>query len=182
MISAQDRITAVELIEEAKSNGAREHKACEVLGISHRTLFRWRSGKTPREDQRPHAKRPEPHNKLTKEECEKVIEVANQPKFKSLPPSQIVPRLADEGVYIASESTMYRILKENNMQHHRGKAKKSSKRPVSTHSADGPNQVWMWDITYLPGAIKGLHYYLYMIEDLYSRKNCRLGSMASGKR
>lgn len=170
MISTQDRRIAIELIEEAKSNGAREIKACEVLGISLRTLFRWRSNKTPDEDQRPYAKRPEPANKLTEAERKKVIEVANKPEFKSLPPSQIVPTLADRGQYIASESTMYRILKENNMQHHRGKSKKPSKRPITTHSADGPNQVWMWDISWLPAAIKGMYYYLYMIEDLYSRK------------
>ncbi|AHM57704.1 hypothetical protein EAL2_808p01990 (plasmid) [Peptoclostridium acidaminophilum DSM 3953] len=170
MISAQDRAIAIQLIEEATVNGAREHNACEVIGISHRTLFRWRSNKAPNEDQRPHAKRPMPHNKLTDDEQAKVIEIVNQPEFKSLPPSQIVPRLADKGLYIASESTMYRVLKQHNMQHHRGKAKKPSNRPVSTHSADGPNQVWMWDITYLPADVKGFYYYLYMIVDLFSRK------------
>lgn len=170
MISARDREIAIKLIEEAKANGAREHKACEVIGISHRTLFRWKNSKTPNEDQRPHVKRPKPHNKLDEDERKKVIEIVSKPEFKSLPPSQIVPRLADKGIYIASESTMYRILRENNMQHHRGKAKKPSKRPISTHSANGPNQVWMWDITYLPASVKGLYFYLYMIEDLFSRK------------
>lgn len=170
MISASDRMLVIELVDEATTNGAREFKACEVLGISHRTLFRWRSETSPSEDQRPHAKRPVPHNKLSTEERKAVIEICNQPKYKSLPPSQIVPRLADEGVYLASESTMYRILKKNEMQHHRGKSKAPVKRPISTHSADGPNQVWMWDITYLPAQIKGLYFYLYMIIDLYSRK------------
>ena len=78
-------------------------------------------------------------------------ETANQPEFKSLPPSQIVPRLADKGIYLASESTFYRVLKENDMQHHRGKAKRPYTKPLSTHCATGPNQVWMWDITWLPG-------------------------------
>jgi len=55
--------------------------------------------------------------------------------------------LADKGLYIASESTMYRVLKQHNLQHHRGKAKKPSNRPISTHSSNGPNQVWMWDIS-----------------------------------
>ena len=170
MISAHDRITVIELIKEATSNGAREHKACEVLGISHRTLFRWSSAHTPNEDQRAHAKRPAPHNKLSDEEKKQIIKVVNQPEYKSLPPSQIVPILADNGCYLASESTMYRVLKEHNMQHHRGNSKKPTKRPLSTHSANGPNQVWMWDITYLPGAVKGIFYYLYLIIDLYSRK------------
>lgn len=170
MISFDDRLLAIELIKEAVTNGAREEKACEVLGISHRTLFRWRSDKAPKEDQRPYAKRPEPKNKLSNEERKRIIEVANSSEYKSAPPSQIVPSLADKGIYITSESTMYRVLKENNMQHHRGNTKKPIKRKISTHSADGPNQVWMWDITYLPAGIKGLYFYLYMILDLYSRK------------
>lgn len=170
MISLEDRSLAIELIDEAVTSGAREEKACEVLQISHRTLFRWRSDKTPKEDQRPYAKRPEPKNKLSSEERTRIVKVANSPEYKSLPPSQIVPALADKGEYIASESTMYRVLKENDMQHHRGNTRKPIKRDISTHSADGPNQVWMWDITYLPGGIKGLYFYLYMIIDLFSRK------------
>ena len=91
-------------------------------------------------------------------------------KYKSLPPSQIVPRLADQGIYLASESTFYRVLKKNDMQHHRGRVKKSYSKPISTHYATGPNQVWMWDITWLPGPAKGIYFYLYLILDLFSRK------------
>lgn len=170
MISREDRILVIDLIDEAVKSGAREFKACEVLNISHRTLFRWRSKNTPDEDQRPYAVRPEPSNKLTKEEKERIIEIVNSPEYKSLPPSQIVPALADKGEYIASESTMYKVLKEYNMNHHRGLSKSPVKRPISTHYADGPNQVWMWDITYLPAGIKGKYHYLYLILDLYSRK------------
>lgn len=170
MISREDRILAIRLIDEAVTDGAREFKACEVLNISQRTLFRWRSKNTPDEDQRPHAIRPEPSNKLTRQEKERIIEVVNSPEYKSLPPSQIVPALADKGEYIASESTMYKVLKEYSMQHHRGLSKAPVKRTISTHYADGPNQVWMWDITYMPAGIKGKYYYLYLILDLYSRK------------
>ncbi|PHJ36913.1 hypothetical protein P378_19515 [Desulforamulus profundi] len=99
-----------------------------MLGISQRTLQRWRSSLSPDEDQRKHAKR-KPANKLSPDEREAIIKTANQPEFKSLPPSQIVPRLADEGIYIASESTFYRVLKENNMQYHRGRAKNQVQNP-----------------------------------------------------
>ena len=170
MISREDRILAIDLIKEAVISGATEFKACEVLGISQRTLFRWRSAVTPNEDQRPHANRPEPKNKLTMEEKALIIETINRPEFQSLPPSQIVPTLADQGVYIASESSMYRILREFKMHYHRGLSKAPVKREISTHYADGPNQVWMWDITYMPASIKGTYYYLYLILDLYSRK------------
>lgn len=144
--------------------------ACKELGISQRTLQRWRSSSTPLEDQRPVAKRPTPKNKLSKQEVAEVLRIVNRPEFQSLPPSQIVPELADQGMYIASESTMYRILREHKMQNHRGRAKKPSSKPVSTHCATGPNQVWMWDITWLSGPARGIYFYLYLILDLFSRK------------
>ncbi|MGO1357157.1 IS3 family transposase [Alkalibacterium gilvum] len=87
-----------------------------------------------------------------------------------MPPSQIVPMLADEGIYIASESTFYRVLHKYDEQHHRGRSQEPVKRPISTHEATAPNQVYVWDITYLNGPIKGRHYYLYMISDIFSRK------------
>jgi putative transposase len=84
---------------------------------------------------------------------------------------QIVPALADKGMYIASESTMYRILKNENMQHHRGRSKKSAPRSKpDTYIASDSNQVWTWDITYLNTFVRGLYYKLYMILDIFSRK------------
>ena len=158
------------LIEETTQAGAREIMACKELGISRRTLQRWRSDATPLEDQRPSAVRPVPRNKLTEEETRKILSVANQPEFQSLPPSQIVPMLADQGIYIASESSFYRVLRGHDMQHHRGRSKSPCNKPISTHCATEPNEVWMWDITWLPGPAKGIYFYLYLILDLFSRK------------
>lgn len=170
MISASDRNKAASLIKEAVDSGARVDLACKEIGISKRTLQRWRSDLTPNEDQRPIVTRPVPKSKLSENEKQTIVDTANQPEFKSLPPSQIVPSLADEGIYLASESTFYRVLKERDMQQHRGRSKKPSSKPKSTHSANGPNQVWMWDITWLPGPAKGIYFYLYLILDLFSRK------------
>lgn len=170
MISASDRATAIMLIKEATESGAREKMACKELEISQRTLQRWRSDATPLDDQRAFAGRPVPRNKLSEKETQGIVEVANRTEFQSLPPSQIVPILADRGTYLASESTFYRILKSHNMQHHRGRSKKPVSKPISTHCATAPNQVWMWDITWLPGPAKGIYFYLYLILDLYSRK------------
>ena len=158
------------LIAETRQAGAREEKACAELGITLRTLQRWRLDTQGQGDRRPTAKRPTPKNKLTLDEEEQILEVTNKAEFCSLPPSQIVPALADVGVYIASESSFYRVLRAHNRQHHRGKSSKPIKRPLSTHCATGPNQVWMWDISWLPGPVKGLYFYLYLIIDLYSRK------------
>lgn len=170
MINALDRENAVKLISEAVESGARLFKACEEIGISKRTFNRWKETDSEYIDKRTFCERPEPANKLTPEEKQEILEVVHSEKYSELPPSQIVPRLADEGRYIASESSFYRVLREANEMIHRGLSKPPVKRPISTHVATGPNQVWMWDITYLNGPIKGLHYYLYLITDLFSRK------------
>jgi putative transposase len=173
MIGVSDRMKAIELINEAVQSGARLEKACEVLGIHDRTYKRW-VGQLKEtnsvEDGRPNAIRPEPANKLSEAECQKILEVSNSEEFASVPPNEIVPALADRGEYIASESTFYRVLRKHNMQHHRGNSSKPVKRPITTHKATAPCQIWTWDITDLCGAIKGVFYYLYLISDLFSRK------------
>lgn len=167
MISAPDRREALQLIEEAVTAGARRAPACAELGFSLRTLQRWQHNP---EDQRPTAQRPVPANKLSPEERCRVLEVANQPEFASLPPHQIVARLADRGIWLASESTFYRVLKEAEQQHPRGRSRPPVKRMPTTHVADGPNQLWCWDITWMPSTVRGRYFYWYMIKDVYSRK------------
>jgi transposase InsO family protein len=85
-------------------------------------------------------------------------------------PNQIVPALADQGVYVASESSFYRVLRQADQLSPRGKAKPANHKRPQAIEASGPNQVWSWDITYLPTLVKGLWFYLYMIIDIYSRK------------
>lgn len=171
MISAPDRREAVELIEEAVNAGASAQCACEDLGISQRTYQRWRQGDGVREDRRPEAERPEPANKLTSQEREQILDTCNGEAYCSLPPSQIVPALADEGIYLASEATFYRVLREAGQLRHRGKAQAPGKRSKPpAHRASGPNEVWSWDITFLASTIAGLFYRLYLVMDIYSRK------------
>lgn len=122
------------------------------------------------QDGRLDARRPAPTNKLTDEEKEEILAVTRRPEYKDLPPSQIVPSLADKGRYLASESSFYRVLHEHKQQNHRGKSKAPACKEVSTHVASGPNQVYCWDITWLPGAVKGFYFYLYLVLDVFSRK------------
>jgi putative transposase len=170
MISTPDRKRAVELIEETVAAGARTFMVCEQMGISMRTYQRWTTEGAVKADGRPDATRPAPAHKLTQAERDEVLATVNSPTHKSLPPSQIVPTLADEGRYIASESTFYRVLRQENQQQHRGRSKAPEPKPLNTHCALGPNQVWCWDITWLPGPAKGIFSYLYLILDVYSRK------------
>jgi putative transposase len=149
LTSVPDRLLCVELIREAAAAGSRLEPACAELEISLRTFQRWvRDGDDAvAADSRTTGKRPVPANKLSKGERAQILAVANSEEFASLPPSQIVPALADQGVYVASESSFYRVLKAAAQQHHRGRAKKPSGRVVTSHCAAGPNQVWSWDIS-----------------------------------
>ena len=158
-------------IEFAINTGARQHVACALMGIATTTLRRWRpsNDEAVQVDQRPHATRPAPANRLNDLERQRILSTCNELDYCNVPPSQIVPRLADQGVYLASESSFYRVLKSAGQLQHRGRAKRKQSHIPTTHRAAKPNDVWMWDITYLPTRTIGQHYYLYMIEDLYSR-------------
>ncbi len=136
-----------------------------------RTYRRWYQEGQIRHDKRAKALRPMPSNKLTSDETAAIIAVCSEPRFASLPPTQIVPTLLDEGIYHASESTFYRVLKAHSQLSHRGRslAPRAYSAPQS-FTATGPCQVFCWDITYLPSPVRGQFYYLYMIEDVYSRK------------
>jgi transposase InsO family protein len=171
MISNPDRREAVTLIDEAVETGARLFRACAELGLCQRTYRRWTAQEgTVKADGRPEAARPTPTNALSEKERQKLVTLSCQPEFASLPPSQIVPILADRGEYYASESSFYRVLKAHDLQHHRGRAAAPSPSEPKRHWATGPNQVWVWDITWLPGAVLGTYFYLYLMLDLFSRK------------
>ena len=87
-----------------------------------------------------------------------------------MPPSKIVPLLADSGQYLASESTFYKVLREKGQLSHRHKSKPRTGGKPRSLLATGPNQVYSWDITYLPTTVTGMFFYLYMVMDIYSRK------------
>jgi transposase InsO family protein len=157
----------IQLIREAVMQGARKHKACEILGLSLRAVQRWE--KNGLDDKRKHNRR-RPSNKLSEVEQQQILKIANSDEFKDFAPSQIVPRLADKGVYIASESTFYRILRQAGQNAHRSTSKPRKNKSPKSLTATGPNQIWSWDITYLPAPIRGTYWYLYMIIDIYSRK------------
>ena len=171
MISTPDRVKAVELIDEAVVSGARRSVACKEMGISDRTYRRWTHDGKVRSDGRPEAERAAPTNKLSDAERQEILDVCHTSEHADKPPGQIVPTLADNGLYLGSESTYYRVLRENDEQHHRGRAKVPTPgRTPTSHCATAANQVWTWDVSYLPTLIRGQFYYLYAILDIYSRK------------
>lgn len=164
-----EREVIIKLIAEAQASGARQAKACAIMGITAKTLQRWRQPENV-QDGRLDAVH-EPRTKLTELERQRIIQVANDPEYAHLSPSKIVPTLADKGYYLASESSFYRVLKEEKQLKHRQKAKpaRQVKKPRAL-TATAPNQIYTWDITYLPTLVKGLFLYLYLVMDIYSRK------------
>jgi len=156
------------LIDEAVQSGARRRRACETVGLSCRSVERWRAQGTDGDDGR-HGPKKSPKNKLSNLEREKVLQMANTPEYRDLSPRQIVPLLADKSIYVASESSFYRILHQEGQMAHRQLSRPATHKPRQ-YSATGPEQVLSWDITYLRGPVRGLFYYLYMFVDIWSRK------------
>lgn len=157
------------LVSDAKDAGASEQSCCRVIGISTKTLQRWRQQGIG--DDKRFGPKTAPESKLSQAERKNVLKVLNSKEYRDLSPRQVVPRLADEGKYLASESTMYRLLHEAGQQ----KRRERSKEPQARHRpkefvATGPNQLWSWDITYLRSPVRGIFYYAYILLDVYSRK------------
>jgi transposase InsO family protein len=159
----------LEGIDEAVAAGATIEEACDGIGLSTRTLERWRKNPGGGTDGRAGPKTTPAHALTTKERA-RIVEIAASPEYRNLSVRQIVPRLADQGVYVASESSFYRVLHEENLMAHRGHAKPASASKPRSHVATGPCQVWSWDITYLRAATRGTFYYLYLVLDVWSRK------------
>ncbi len=166
---SEDRANIITWIARAQAAGARQTRACEVIGISARTLQRWCHPHHVQDARQSAAH--SPPNRLSELERQRIVRIANEPAYADLSPSKIVPLLADEGRYLASESSFYRVLKAQDQLQHRQSSRpaRQIKKPKAL-TATGPNQIYSWDITYLPSVVRGLFYYLYLVLDIYSRK------------
>ena len=156
------------LIDDAVKQGARVGPACKLVGISRRTLERWKNAVVGSDGRRGPLSRP--RNALSEKERERVLDVLNSPEFRDRSPRQIVPELADRGEYLASESTFYRILNGEKLSKHRERSKAPKHKKPAEFIATGPNEVWTWDITYLQSPVRGQFYYLYLFLDIWSRR------------
>jgi putative transposase len=173
MTCPQQRRTLLALIDDACKAGARLERACAQIGLSARTVQRWLRPEGQDGDRRVAGlhERPEPANKLSEAERRAAMAVLNGEEFKNLPPSQIVPRLADQGRYVCSESTLYRLLHQAGQMTHRRLERVPHKRSKPRAlTATQPDQIFCWDITYLPTCVRGCYFYLYLFVDLFSRK------------
>jgi len=173
LTAAEDRRKALEILDAAMAAGARAQEVAALLGVGLTTLQRWRrqfAGDGDGLDGRKGSHRLVSH-RLTEEERQRILLTCNEPEFAALPPGQIVPILADRGLYIGSERSFYRVLHAHGQAHRRGRARPPQEpRLVPRLRATGPKQVWSWDITYLPTTVRGVWLYLYLVIDVWSRK------------
>jgi len=156
-------------LAEACAAGAGLAAACRLIGISPRTVERWRA-RPDSDDLRCGPKRT-PTNALSQAEQAQVVTVMTSTRYQGVSPNQLVPMLADEGLYLASESTMYRLRRKLGLRSRRPSVGRTDvARASRLHRATGPNQVWSWDITWLPTPVRGRYLYLYLVVDVWSRR------------
>ena len=173
MSCLEQRQTLLALINNACNDGARLAQACRQIGLCARTVQRWQRPDRPEGDRRMAGQRAVvcPANQLSEAERQAALELLSSDEFKDLPPSQIVPRLADQGKYVASESTLYRLLRRAGQMTHRRaeRAPRKLSRPRAL-VATRADQLYSWDITYLPTQLRGAFFYLYLFVDVFSRQ------------
>ncbi len=172
MISRENCQRIDHAVNDAHRGGARLICACAEAGITLRVLQRRkRCEGLERGDRRPQVVRPVPAHALSETEREEIPRIANESRIAEFPPARIVPMLAGKEVYVASESSLSRVLRAHGQTRHRGRAKMPQRtRPPSTHVATAPRQIFSWDMTYLPATLIGRWSYLYLTLDQYSRK------------
>lgn len=157
----------IELLDEAVASGAPHSDACRAIGLAPTTVARWKASPETEDGRRgPNTK---PSNALTDAEEREAIALMNAPEHSSMSPDVLVPHLATLGIYVASQATLYRILRRRKLLRCRGRARARSHRRPREHVATGPNQVWAWDITYLPTVVRGRFVKLYVVLDVWSR-------------
>ena len=165
--SAEDKAPAWEEVAKIVNDLAGEvgiAPACEALGVCRSTYYRRRAPRSG--SPRP---RPAPPRALSAAERKDVFDVLCSERFVDRSPAEVFATLLDEGVYLCSERTMYRVLAENRAVRERRPQRSHPHHPKPEVAARGPNQAWSWDITRLPGAAKGTFHYLYVVLDIYSR-------------
>jgi len=136
---------------------------CHALAIPRASYYRWRNpkAKTPAVRHVPRA--------LPPGERQRVLAVLHADRFADLPPAEVYATLLDEGKYVCSIRTMYRVLREQAEVHERRRQLRHPHYHAPELLATGPNQLWSWDITKLKGPVKWTYFYLYVILDVFSR-------------
>jgi putative transposase len=142
--------------------------ACAALGLARATCHRRRHAAI--HPHSPARSRPTPARALPAEERQKILELLHEERFVDQAPAEVYATLLDEGVYLCSIRTMYRILRDNDEVRERRQQRRHPVYVKPELLAEAPNQVWSWDISKLMGPVKWTYFYLYVILDIFSRR------------
>ncbi len=153
-------------VQDAVNLGSGIESACAVIGLDPRRLQRWRRSPT---DARTGGLR-SPGQKLSESEKDAVVEAFHQPEYIDLPVRAAWVKMLDHGQCLCSPASVFRVLNERQARSRLTARRARPQRRPPLLEAKAPNQVWTWDITYLPSPIRGAYFYLYSIQDLFSRK------------
>ena len=155
-----------ETLGELVDAGVDTRRACKLVGRPRSTHY-WRRGPKSAPTQR--APRPRPANALDDEERARILALLRDPAFVDKSPAQVWARLLDDGIYLCSVSTMYRILRENGESRERRRQATHPSKAKPELVAHAPGQIFSWDITKLRGPLRGVWYDLYVMIDIFSR-------------
>ena len=153
-------------IRDAVSLGSGFESACAVIGMDPRRLQRWRKKAV---DGRTGGLRTS-DQKLTEVEKDAIVEAFHQPEYVDQPIRSAWVKMIDADLCLCSAATAYRVLAERGAKRRLTARRASPQRRPPVLEATAVNQVWTWDITYLPSPVRGAYYYLYCVQDLFSRK------------
>ena len=172
-IEEQTKLDILAVIKSSQQQGVSVRRSCVLLAIDHRRVIRWQhqarqghglANLTPGPN--------EPLHRILPEEIDQIIAMAKSQEYVDLSHRILAVTACDKGLFQASFSTVYRVLKEQNLMTARGPGgahNGNSKAPVRK-DLTGPNQRWCWDISYLMTFQKGVYLYLYLLLDEWSRK------------
>ncbi len=146
-----------------KQNSFGIRPLCMALGIARASYYRLHSPITPSKTERYHPRA------LSVEERQTVLSVVNSERFCDQAPAEVYATLLDEGQYLCSQRTMYRVLEDNHQVRERRDQLRHPQYQAPELLASRPNEIWSWDITKLLGPAKWTYFYLYVILDIFSR-------------
>ena len=172
-LKAQTKLAILSVIKTSQSQGVSARQSCSLLMIEHRRVVRWQE--QARQGQSLANLRPgsiAPLHRVLPAEIDQIVILARSEKYVDLSHRLLAVTAWDRGLFQASFSTVYRVLKERNLMTARGpsRAHNGHSKPPIRKALTGPNQRWCWDISYLMTGQKGEYLYLYLLLDEWSRK------------
>lgn len=172
-LKAQTKLEILTVIATSQQQGVSARRSCSLLMIEHRRVVRWQQQCRQGQGLANLLPGPmDPLHRVLPAEIDQIVTLAQSQEYVDLSHRILAVTAWDKGLFQASFSTVYRVLKERNLMTARGpsRAHNGHSKPPVRKDLTGPNQRWCWDISYLPTFQKGEYLFLYLLLDEWSRK------------